>query len=210
MKLVLLNGPPRSGKDFAGGLLQKNAQLNSAGAWDRCAYLDKFAGYVKRGTHGAYCIEDGDGELAAHDHFEHCKDTPHPDFFGKTPRQAYIAYSETFMKPLHGPRIFGEILANNYAGVVENCPRVVANGGNEKVLIVTDSGFRPEAEVLIELFTPGKCFLVRLQAEGCSFDGDSRGRIDLSDLGVETLDVINPKTPALLSRLKPVLDWIKA
>ncbi len=85
-KIILVNGPPRSGKDTIGQLLCQRLPL----------VLDKFARKLKEAAHALY----GMPELP-HDHFEACKDTPLEQFFGKSPRQVYIAVSETYFKPLH-------------------------------------------------------------------------------------------------------------
>lgn len=188
-KVIFLNGPPRSGKDYSGALLAQH----------RSVACLKFAHAVKDGTHAAYGLVDDDGGPLEFDYFEDDKDKPCLEFFGRTPRECYIAYSEAFMKPLHGPRIFGELLLRERRYYFENTIPVA----------ITDSGFRPEAEVLVEVVGAGNCFLVRLEKEGCSYAGDSRGRIDLSDLGVQQLDVVNPGTPGgLLAALGPVLEWL--
>ena len=97
-KIILLNGPPRCGKDYAGNLL--------TGPGARVA---KFAHVLKERTHAAYSILHR-GQPAPHDWFETTKDEPCGEFLGRTPREAYIAFSEQFMKPLHGVDIFGRLL----------------------------------------------------------------------------------------------------
>jgi hypothetical protein len=166
MILVLLNGPPRCGKDFAGRLLAKRQGVA----------VDKFARILKERCHAAY----GKPELP-HDYFEAVKDEPCDLFLGRTPREVYIAFSEAFMKPLHGKNVFGRMLAAEWAGHSVPC------------LVITDSGFREEAEALIEgLGSAATTTLIRIHRQGRTFAGDSRSYLDL---GVREADVVNPGEP---------------
>jgi len=156
-KILLLNGPKRSGKDTLGRAI---ARLHDE------VGVFKFAGALKAMTHGAYGITHG-GLVVDDDYFEDRKDQPCEEFYGITPRHAYIAMSERLMKPMHGQSIFGELL------------RKVLHASPFQVAVVTDSGFRSEAEVLIEEFGRESVFLVHLHRLGHTFAGDSRSFIDL-------------------------------
>jgi hypothetical protein len=174
MKIVFLNGPPRCGKDFAGQLLL---------LLDPGIRVDKFARKLKEATHALY----GMPELA-HDAFEDRKDTPLPEFLALTPRQAYIAVSERYMKPMHGVDVFGRMLLKDL--------RSAWTG----TAVITDSGFAAEAKPLLEWAGPANCTLVRIHREGCTFEGDSRSYIDLP---VRTIDIVNPGTkPEFLALLR--------
>jgi len=169
-KIILVNGPPRAGKDTA-----QEAVQNST----RC----KFAQAVKEGAHAAFGLDPREYPM---DVFEAVKDEPNVLFFGKTPREAYIAYSEMFMKPFTGDQqVFGKLLARWIDNWVENNPDI------NRPFIVTDSGFRDEAVALVEEFGAGNIKLIRVHREGCNFDNDSRSYIKLDDLGVEEEDVVN-------------------
>ncbi len=166
-KIILLNGPPRCGKDFAGGIL-----------WDILpdAQVNKFAAQLKVRTHALYLKFDRHGLAFLHDHYEDCKDMPHPDFEGATPREAYIAFSEQYVKPLHGEAQFGRWLLDQ----IQDTPY--------ETHIITDSGFVPEAKVLIEAFDAENITLVRIHREGCGFSSDSRSYLELP---VKTIDIVN-------------------
>src|SRR5690606_2469170 len=73
---ILLNGPPRAGKDTAVEAL--------AAALGAAAEIFKFTSPVKDLTHRNAGLD------CATDHYEELKDTPLPEFGGRTPRQAYI------------------------------------------------------------------------------------------------------------------------
>lgn len=175
-KVIFLNGPPGCGKDFAGRLF--------ATKYVGRVHVDKFARVLKEATHALYGIFI-QGKPAPHDWMENRKDEPASELFGLTPRQAYIAVSETYMKEQHGKRIFGQLLERQLG--------IEAAGAD--LIVITDSGFREEAEVLVERYGADNCLMIHLQRSECSFDGDSRSRVDLSDLGVKAQEVVNPGTP---------------
>ncbi len=169
--VIFLNGPPGCGKDYAGHELFP-------------AICVKFAGILKERTHALYDLRNAlTGKPYAHSHYEDVKDEPTDDFLGLTPREAYIAVSETYMKPTHGIDVFGKLLL---ASLTSN-PFM----SESPVFAITDSGFREEAEVIVEHFGAENCYLIRIHAKGLDFSGDSRGYIDLSDLDVKTTDVSN-------------------
>lgn len=178
-RIVLLNGPPRCGKDTAGQILREEFG----------AVPQKFAHALKVGTHALFAAMLGDladdaGGDPCHDdaYYEDRKEEPMPEFLGLTPRQAYIAVSEVLMKPTFDRQVFGRILAD----------RIAHSGTAHPIHVVTDSGFEPEGMVLVDRFGAHNCTLVRLHRPGCDFSGDSRSYIDLP--GVRTLDVQNDGT----------------
>lgn len=167
-QIIFFNGPPYSGKDTLATEFAKMAPAYK---------VVKFAQVLKERTHALYGAPD-----LPHDFFEKTKDQPHTLFFGKTPRQAYIAVSESYMKPLHGEEIFGKLLL----GSLQDYPKA-------KGFLISDSGFAPEAVPLIRHYGVENCLLVRIHAEGrgCSFNGDSRSYIELP---IETIDLNNNGT----------------
>lgn len=172
-KIILVNGPPSAGKDEA-----QLAVPNSIRA--------KFARAVKEGTHGAFGLDPKEYDM---DYFESTKELPNPLFFGKTPRQAYIAYSEMFMKPFTGDeQVFGKLLVRWIDNVIDIWE---VNDLPFLPIIVTDSGFREEAEAVVAAYGAENVKLIRVHRKGYDFKGDSRSYIDLADLGVEEEDVIN-------------------
>lgn len=177
MRLILLNGAPRSGKDTAA-----DAIVATLSAWRAMrsgpAVVKWGMSYaLKEGTHALY----GHPEKP-HDAYENVKDKPHPDFFGLTPRQAYIAVSEKLMKPLHGKDVFGKIFVRR---VHPMCP------GPRDAVISPDAGFTDEWAPSLAEFGACNMLLIRVHAEarGCTFAHDSRNYINLP--GVETVDLCN-------------------
>lgn len=170
--VIFINGPPRSGKDtLALTLLYRLRGLQ----------VVKFARHIKRAAHFAHGLYNLVDEP---EHFDAVKDQPRGEFFGATPRRAYIEFSENYMKPLHGKDVFGKILAREMDQLVR---RVLGLTG----FAISDSGFADEAAPVIRRFGAENCLLLRIHAEerGCSFEGDSRSYIDLP--GVRTHDIEN-------------------
>lgn len=181
MQIILLNGPPRSGKDTSAAHIR--TLLGS-----RDYKLSKRLKEMAHGLYGVLAPVDDFGRrcIAPHDWFEAKKDAPLAEFRGLTPRQAYIAVSERYVKPVHGGDSLGRWLAGDLAR------------DNPPVATVSDSGFRPELEALVRAFGAPSFLLVRLHptTKGSRvanpFSGDSRGHVDLLDLGVTAVDVDSP------------------
>jgi hypothetical protein len=159
-RVLLVNGPPRSGKDTIGKIVAEH--------FSGTVYLTKFAKTLKERTHALYGLfESGTGLPLSHDFFEDSKDRPHEWFMGLTPRQAYIGVSERLMKRLHGEDVFGRLLLQD----------IELHGKDADLIVITDSGFMPEAEVVINHFGENNVDLIRVSMVGTSFEGDSRGYI---------------------------------
>jgi len=173
VKIIFINGPPRSGKDTAGEILAEATG----------GELFKFAEPLKLMAHrlvsafAPHAIPER-AEHAA-DFFEDVKDEPQPYLFGKTWRQYYIAVSETLIKPLHGDDFFGKVLATDIANL------------STGTAIITDSGFMVETPPIVERFGAENCLLLRMRRTGCNFSSDSREYLELP--GVVTIDVYNDR-----------------
>lgn len=164
--LVLLNGPPRCGKDTIAMSVYTALRKHNLTAYKR-----KISKPLKDATHAAY------GCHVRHDHFEHCKEEPNEIFFGLTPRQAYINMSELLLKPSHGDDIVGKMFIRSTK--VEE----------DHYMIISDCGFLSELEPIIEHYAT--VFLVRLHREGTNFDNDSRSYVYTGNNRVFEYDVDN-------------------
>lgn len=164
-KIILINGPPRSGKDTVGQILRLHFH----------ATVDKFARVLKDKAHELYGMSN-----LSHDAYEEKKEDQLPVFLGKTPREVYIALSETYFKPLHGIDIFGKLLWQDIRRV-------------DGIIAITDSGFEPEARYLIDQVGPENVRLIRVYRDGCDFSNDSRSYINLGP-DVLTFDLVNDGT----------------
>lgn len=186
--LILLNGPPGSGKDYAADII--------AEAPDLTVSKYKFSEPLKEAA--CAILEISRVELEAG------KNKVDP-LFGVTLRQIQIDISEKWMKPCYGKDIFGRIALSRMSEEIQ------WNDENEEdqpdCFVISDSGFDTEAKVLLQLFGSENVLLIRLSREGKTFFGDSRSYIELDD--VRTIDIYNDgnkKFDSLL--LKMVKDWI--
>lgn len=165
MRIVLLNGPPRCGKDTVAGILATRLpNVRRIGLAD----------HLKSMVHAAY------GLPMDPFHLEEAKDEPNAAMYGMTPRQAYIHFSEKVMKPLHGDEFFAAMLLRKARGF-----------GAGTVAVVPDSGFVREALALRDGVEPENMLLVRISRVGRDFSNDSRDWVHLEGHTVEAMDVLN-------------------
>lgn len=187
-KIILLNGGPNFGKDYIGRYLITKL---------KDARLDKFARVLKERTHALYGYPSRN-----YLYYEDCKDIPNKDFLGLTPREAYIQVSESYFKPIHGKDIFGILLSNEL------------DKFSQEINIITDSGFKSEAEVLIEKYNRKNILLIKLKVEHIKinyedgvFPNDSRSYILLDNVTTKFID--NDFTDKTLVKIEKVIkEWI--
>ena len=189
MKLILLNGPPRSGKDFAAARILTQLYRESGAA----LFHDKFSAPIKQAFSAitnTYLTSD-----FVNQEWEHRKDEIIPTF-GVSYRQWQIDFSERFMKRLYGDNIFGRLFLDRDS-----------HREDARIVVVSDCGFNVEVDTIIEAYDPADILLIRLYRSGTSFAGDSREYVDA---GFHRPDgrrfnfapLVNCGTPAFTSRLE--------
>jgi hypothetical protein len=149
--IVLIQGPPRSGKDTIGRFIMTELMNNH----NKPVRLMKFAAPVNAWMMSNFGVDCNDG---------HSKSTPCAALGGLTRRQVAIKYSEEFMKPTFGDDIFGKFASNSIDNFDDNWHSFV----------FTDSGFKPEGEVIINEYGAKICTIIKVYREGKSFKDDSR------------------------------------
>lgn len=169
-KVIIINAPPRSGKDYLGEALTQ--RLSNA-------VVVKFAEYLKEATHRLYGFVNRKS-----DYYEDMKDVPNRDFFGLTPREAYIAVSEQYFKPVHSTDFFGRILARKILY------------SSYQTHIVTDGGFVDEVLPLVEKIGANNVLIIHLHRKDTSFKEDSRQYITVD--GVQTVEFKNTEDQFIL------------
>ena len=166
-KVIFLNAPPRAGKDSFCELICEIAPKAK-----RFAFADS----LKRDTHQHFGLDRVDPHQ-----FENVKDEPNSLFRlngdAISPRQAYIFYSEEIIKPQYGLEYFGKRLMGEMAQEPE-----------DTVFVITDSGFLPEAEPIIEHYGINNCLLVHINRYNCHFTNDSRSFWEKDGLELVNLD----------------------
>lgn len=180
MKLILLNGPPRSGKDHATKLLLEKL--------DQVTHLERFSRPNKEAFAAMMFVPIDN--LFRVDVFESNKEEMIP-LLGVSYRQWQIDFSEKFMKPLYGNAIFGKLLFSR----LEEVPKMYPfEDYGEVVVLVPDCGFQIEVNVVVNELPPEDILLIRLDRDSCSFAGDSRERVEPTN-GIRTIDIKNDGTP---------------
>lgn len=179
-KVIILNGPPQSGKDFLGTILYQHYPAS---------VIVKFAEYLKNATHRLYGLPK-----VKHDYFEDVKDLPNKEFYGLTPREAYIAVSEQYFKPIHGKDFFGKALVKD---ILES---------PYSLHIITDGGFEEEIVPLINELGADNILIIHLSRVGCSFKNDSR--LYINPLDVKVSKFINTESEFISDIYKCLIPTI--
>lgn len=182
-KIILLNGPPSSGKDTAAKHIRDNynfALRREGLAYnDRCS-LDRMSMPIKRAFAGYMAAPiDADGAVQG---YEDRKDQQLPELDGRSYRQWQIDFSEHFIKPLYGSEAFPLLLA---ARIRRRFERGIAN-----LIVVPDCGFQVEVAVLYTKFNPADILLVRCHRPDFGFQQDSRSYVR-APIGCATFDPLN-------------------
>lgn len=163
-KLILLNGPPSSGKDTAAKeILRRNY-------WNRPRMhrfrLDRMSMPIKRAFAGF--MQAPIDEYGNVDPYEYSKEQIIPEL-GVSYRQWQIDFSEHFIKAHYPIRTFGNLL-------VQRCKRRFEKGICD-VIVVPDCGFDIEVKVLYEAFSPEDILMIQVIRIGFDFRHDSRSYV---------------------------------
>lgn len=174
LKVVVFNGPARSGKDSASSYMCKNTENGYHKAFKDelfkiCANtlnvsVDTFKnGYDE--TLGEFYNRKGKELLPYEDPNMWYKDYTgniSQRIRGKqySKREFLIHMSENVIKPSFGKDAFGKAFVNSLP--------------EEGIVFVSDSGFPEELQPVIDHVGAENVLVIRIQRNGCSFEGDSR------------------------------------
>ena len=152
-KMLILNGPPLSGKDTIA------SQFEVRG-WTHL----RFKTSLWWATDRYYGLPDGTTQILCD---RSTKEVPQDVYDGKTPREAVIHVSERVVKPYAGKAYFGADLA------LQSLPfnRVV----------VSDGGFSEELRAVSGI-CPHDVYVARIHRGQYTFEGDSRSYLKSSDV----------------------------
>lgn len=156
-KVILLNGPPSSGKDAIGTYILHNSIIPDM-------WMTKFAQPIREYITETFAIPSWE--------LDSCKNRV---VYGDTIRNHMISYSEDYMKPRFGDDIFAKILCQGYTH------------WHPEYLMITDSGFEEEDKYLLDQDWVDEALLVRLHRTGYDFSGDSRDYLYLEHPKISTI-----------------------
>ena len=156
MQVVLLNGPPKSGKDtIADALVQAVGPLWSVNY--------KLSSVLKATARAMFSLSDT--QYNAVERPENKDKKGYAGLSNKSWREVLISLSEDYIKPTYGEDFFGIAAAKAI--------NTFSISGYSHVFI-SDSGFREEAETLVTMCPTCNFTLARLYRVGTNFSKDSR------------------------------------
>lgn len=186
-KVVLFNSPANSGKDFACEYLSRQYGVFHFSFKQRLIEITK----------AIYGLTDEDVFDISQ---RKCKELQFDCLKGLSWRQALIKVSEEMVKPVLGNDYFGEAALDN----------LISNGYTRfrnDVVACSDCGFVDEVTPLVDYYGGENILLVRIEADGCSFRGDSRSYIEHPNIPDENyITLFNKKDEFFYDDL----DWIYA
>lgn len=163
LRVVLMNGPSKSGKDtIVDAFVHKYRVLGIIQPGDPSFVAEKmkFAAPIKRAQAAFFDMSEDELDI----------EKDNPILPGHVmPRTGLIRLSEIWAKPLFGPTVFGDILRNDIRSGMKNDPPT----GYIRLVLVSDSGFEPEAQSLVDEFKES-VHIVKVWRHGATFVGDSR------------------------------------
>lgn len=154
-KVILLNGPPSSGKDTLGAQLMLLPNVKMRSFKKALVYMTRVIYKIPLATWTEWYTTEG-------------KEIPREELMGMSQREALIHVSEHVGKPFFGLDVWGKAVASTMPV------------DEESIYVLTDSGFKEEAQVLIDKFGAENVHVVRIKREGYTFEGDSRDYLEPS------------------------------
>lgn len=192
-KVLLINGPPHSGKDYTGEIIGE--QLDEQGVWSEKYKMTSpmdlaLMAFFSLTEEEYMSVREGQA-----------KEEPSDFFFGATCRRLLQTFSEWWVKKLCGDDVFGKIAARN-----------IRQSHGIIVTRITDSGFNCEIGPLVEEFGVENIFGIRMHRDGCSFEGDTREWLG-DDHGFSVVDINNTgvdfELVEALAECNPLQEWLR-
>lgn len=188
--VLMLNGPPRSGKDSIANIMRDTLSN---------VFVYSLADPLKHAVHCTFDVPDK--SLKA---YELVKDEVNEDFLGDTPRQAYIKFSESYMKPNYGKEVWAKIAIRKITQDLKNY-----NFENIRpVILITDVGFREEVTTFARTYGANNCTLIQLTRDGKSFINDSRNYVEHPKVSLIDIHNQEGKLENTAARVKDIIQKI--
>jgi hypothetical protein len=158
MKIVIMNGPPGSGKDEATNYIVTKYHT---------AFHFSFKRRLVDLTQALYGVSKWDW---FNWYTREGKELPRAELGGKSCREALIFVSEKVVKPNFGSQYFGKQEANFISFALER---------DYDIAVSSDGGFQEEVYPLIDKFGKENIYVIQLHRDGCSYENDSRNYLPL-------------------------------
>lgn len=188
MRVLFLNGPPRSGKDTLASLV--------AARYPRTIVHVKLAGYLKEMASKLFPYKFDDYLW-----MEKYKDQRLEGLHNRTPREVLIQLSEYFYKPLFTADFFGRMLLSRLNSLQQL---------DFTAAVVSDSGFDDEIKPIYRSSAVTDARVVRLYRESCSFYDDSRNYLkrDEHPHRIDIIDYHNTDMSRLVEFAQQQAEWL--
>jgi len=164
-KIIFINGPPHSGKDQASYILKRLYGVRTY----------KMSRPLKDALSAFFLID----HFTLRDEVEPNKDKKLPEFGNLSWREMQISLSEGWAKRVFGPDVLGQ------------CAVRFLRQGTSFDMTVIECGFYRECVPIVKHVGSDNCLLIQLSRKECTFEDDSRSYIELSNLGVTTIELDN-------------------
>lgn len=181
MKMIVLNGPPRSGKDTFLKLLKAvfmddlptDTMIPFSYKWVLCE------GVARRYGVTTQAIWDLNANTLT-------KDKPKKLFGGKSVRQCLIYESEEVIKKELGEN---GVAIKTFQNIKDDIDLLNIEL-EDCVLVTPDGGFEGEMRYAMDFFGIPRynILLIQFNREGCTFEGDSRGFISNPDMIIQNVE----------------------
>lgn len=171
--LIVVNGPPRSGKDTLVSMIENLI-------WHNDLKEETSTVNFKEPLIEIFEIL---ADLPEGFNYEEAKVERYSHLGGMSGRELMIKISEDWVKPDLGRDFFGLLWAKRMQDEIYE-----TDDRSDFIGLCADCGFFEEAMQILDVFQPEEVTWVSLEREGCSFEGDSR-----SYLTQEQLDVLGFK-----------------
>ena len=198
--VLIMNAPPGAGKDTLAGdddwcqrvgdMLLADYQIDKGGRFScDVEHISFKSGMFDILPSVLHVGLDPDGVSEFYDRYDDraLKEQPWDKLGGLSPRQFMIFLSENFMKVVFGKDVFGKFSAR----LASSC--VYAAGGT--VCVFSDGGFSEEVNEVVKTVGAENVYVLQWEAEGCSFDNDSRRYLDFDDVDDEVKFIYLPRNP---------------
>lgn len=174
-RIVLLNGPPRCGKDTLANMLEQRHGFKHL----------KITSKLKEKVHGLYGMPD-----KRHDAFDKDKDKKLPQFLNLTPRQAYIEVWNKYLVPMHGENFLVDDLITD----IDNM--------DHTHFVISDVGFNRESKAFFNYYH-SQCLLFTMHRPGHSYMNDIRSYVDRETTLVHTESGVSARMQSLTNSKTP-------
>lgn len=180
MRIIGMNGPPRSGKDTIAKYINRihdneyrfkgdTTQYQNGAPYEWGCPIDiELRACVKRMRLAVFALM---GLAYSDEKYEEIKDMPELLFNGDSVRQFMIRLMQEFIKPTYDVAFAVKATVADLAGST-------LQYDNSRLLIITDIGFQEEVEYLEDFVGYENFMLVRLSQPGRDFSGDSRSYVE--------------------------------